>query len=319
MGEYVRAVREAAARARPRGGDLRTRRGWPHPREPAPRDRARGVGGVGGVAARGGHRRARPARRHAVRRARRRAAPRGPARPHLRRRGRRAVRPGQARLRPAGHPESRRYPSRRRRRAPDQPAQGAASTRWRCRTTSRAASAASSSPAGTPNIGSSWPTARRLTPDPTTHGHPSRAPDHPHRAPAVPRARSPAGPVEGRIERRRADRRVRRAALLHEPAQPGGPDHGRVPDQHPEAGTRLGVRAQHLRRAHRGDLPELQPRAGAPPGGLGLFAALPAVRGREPRRVRHAARDPGRRRSSRRSGPRRSWRRRRPTWPRSSA
>ena len=34
--------------------------------------------------------------------------------------------------------------------------------------------------------------------------------------------------VEGRVHRRRAHRRVRRPALLHEPAQSGGPDHGRV-------------------------------------------------------------------------------------------
>ena len=50
--------------------------------------------------------------------------------------------------------------------------------------------------------------------------------------------------------------------------------------EHPEAGARLGLRAQHLRGADRGDLPELQPRAGAAPGGLGLLAALPALRGR---------------------------------------
>ena len=103
-----------------------------------------------------------------------------------------------------------------------------ATTPWRCRTTSRAASAASSSGAATPGPGSSWPTASRLTPDPTSHGHPSRAPHHPHRAAAVPRARPPAGPVEGRLQRRRADRRVRRPAVLHEPAQPGGADDGRV-------------------------------------------------------------------------------------------
>ena len=80
MGEYVRAVREAAAE---RGlavvifghaGD-----GHVHVNL-LPEIGAAGLGGVGGVAARGGHRRARPARRHAVGRARRRPAPRRTAR-----------------------------------------------------------------------------------------------------------------------------------------------------------------------------------------------------------------------------------------------
>ena len=62
----------------------------------------------------------------------------------------------------------------------------------------------------------------------------------------------------------------------------------------------------HLRRADRGDLPLLQPRAGAAPGRVGILAALAAVRGRVPRRVRHAAGDPSATHSSRRSGPSRS-------------
>ena len=52
--------------------------------------------------------------------------------------------------------------------------------------------------------------------------------------------------------------------------------------------------------------PLLQPRAGAPPRRVGLLAALPALRGRVARRLRHAAGDPGRRRRSRPSGPGRS-------------
>ena len=80
-----------------------------------------------------------------------------------------------------------------------------------------------------------------------------------------------------------------------------------------QAGPRLGVRAQHLRDADRGDLPQLQPRAGAAPGGLGLLAALPAVRGRVARRLRHAAGDPGRRGARGGVDRGRSRRRRRPT------
>ena len=70
---------------------------------------------------------------------------------------------------------------------------------------------------------------------------------------------------------------------------PAGPDHRRVPQEHSAPGPRLGLRALPVRHADRGHLPLVQPRAGAPPGGLGLVAALPAVRGRVARRVRHAA------------------------------
>ena len=280
MGDYMRAVREAAAE---RGlavvifghaGD-----GHVHVNLLPDIGRA-GLGGVGRRAARGRSPTARPARRHAVGRAWRRPAPRRPAGAGLRRRGRGAVRAGSSVLRPAGHPESRRYPSRRRRRrrARSAASRSASRTRRHCRTTSRAASDASSSTVATPRPGSSWPTAPPLTPDPTTHGHPSRRPG----SPSSP-ARSSWSPRtcrsqwKGDFHRRRADRRVRRPALLHEPAQPGRPDHGRVPAEHPEAGARLGLRA--LRPTScciEGISRSLQPRAGAAPGGLRATRSSPS-------------------------------------------
>ena len=238
MGEYVRAVREAAAEREPRGGDLRARRRWPHPREPAPRDRR-------GRAGRSRWRRCsrRSPTRSSGSAARRPAstATGGFARGLLARVYGDEVMalfaPGQARLRPAGHPESRRYPSRRQ---PPSPAKGAPDPA-RLKVGRARGGAAGRHRARSPShraVRRVCPASARagrrpadLTPDPTTHGNPSRAPDHPHRAPAVPRARPSPGPVEGRVERRRADRRVRRAALLHEPAQPGRPDDGRVPDR----------------------------------------------------------------------------------------
>src|SRR5205823_6898588 len=84
---------------------------------------------------------------------------------------------------------------------------------------------------------------------------------------------------------------IRRSRLLHEPAQPGEPQHGGIPREHQEAGTRLGAGARRLRAVGRGDLALLFARAGAAPGGLRLLAAVAALRGRIPRGVRDAAGD----------------------------
>ena len=108
-------VRPRGARGRrgasARGRDLRPCGRRSRPREPAARAGPRGLGGGRRLTARGRDRRARPPGRHAVGRARRRPPPRGPSVADLRRRGRRAVRAGQARVRPTRHPQSRRYPS----------------------------------------------------------------------------------------------------------------------------------------------------------------------------------------------------------------
>ena len=57
MGDYVRAVRRGRGSARISGGDLRPRRRWPHPREPAARGRRPGWEAAVADLARGGHRR----------------------------------------------------------------------------------------------------------------------------------------------------------------------------------------------------------------------------------------------------------------------
>src|SRR5439155_19252344 len=121
---------------------------------------------------------------------------------------------------------------------------------------------------------------RPPTPDLRPHGNLPRSARHADRPPRVRRARTPAGAVAGRLLAGRATRRVRRPDLLHESAQSGEPQHGGVPREYQEAGTRLRARARGLRPPGRGDLALLLARAGAAPCRLRLLAAVATLRGR---------------------------------------
>src|SRR2546426_4221287 len=137
-------------------------------------------------------------------------------------------------------------------------------------------------PSGTPHGASQSSTWSNPTPDtrrPTPDGSLPRTPHHAHRPTAVSRARALAGAVAGRGLRRRAARRVRPPAVLHESAQPDPPHDSRVPREHQEAGPRLGPGALRLRAADRGDLALVLTRAGAAPRGVRLLPDLAALRG----------------------------------------
>ena len=108
---------------------------------------------------------------------------------------------------------------------------------------------------------------------------------------------------KGDVHRRRADRRVRRTALLHEPAQPGRPDHRGVPRNILKQGhgsvfehSTYVMLIEGISRSCSHEL--VRHRAG-----FGLLPALPALRRRVPRRLRHAAGDPSATPRSRRRGP----------------
>src|SRR3989442_3894327 len=133
---------------------------------------------------------------------------------------------------------------------------------------------------------------RPLTPDLRPQGNLPRSARHADRPPRVRRARTPAGAVAGRLLAGRATRRVRRPDLLHESAQSGEPQHGGVPREYQEAGTRLRARARGLRPPGRGDLALLLARAGTAPRRLRLLAAVATLRGRVARGVRDAAGHP---------------------------